>query len=65
MEHASFFSVNLSGENINTIKRTLPCTSKKFGLAIDTEKTEYIIMSDHQNSVQNHNIKINGYFENV
>jgi hypothetical protein len=61
--------VNLLGDNIDTIKRnmeTLIDTSKEVGLEVNTEKTKYMLLSCHQNAVQNHDIKIaNRCFENV
>jgi hypothetical protein len=40
--------------------------SKHVGLQVNTEKTMYMLMSHHQNTEQNHNIKkANRAFENV
>jgi hypothetical protein len=53
--------VNLLGDSVNTIKeitRTLLEVSRDVGLEINAEKTKYMIMSQHQNSGQNQNIKI-------
>jgi hypothetical protein len=64
--------VNLLGDNIqyvDTIKKNtqiLTDASKEAGLQVNTEKTKYIFMSCHQNTEQNHDIKIgNRCFENV
>jgi hypothetical protein len=61
--------VNLLGNNINTIKKnteTLTDVTKEIGLEVNTEKTKYMTLSHHQNSVQNHYIKTaNRSFENV
>jgi hypothetical protein len=54
--------VNLLGNNIDTIKRnteeTLIGASKEVGLEANAEKTKCMLLSDHQNPGQNHNIKI-------
>jgi hypothetical protein len=53
--------VNLSGENINTIKEnteTLLEASRNIGLEINAEKTKYMIMSHCPNSGQNQTIRI-------
>jgi hypothetical protein len=45
---------------------TLLEASRDIGLELNAEKTKYMIMSRHQNSGQNQNIRIaNGSFENV
>jgi hypothetical protein len=59
----------LFGDSINTIKEnieTLLQASTDIGLEINAEKTKYMIMSRHQNSGQNQNIRIaDEWFENV
>jgi hypothetical protein len=61
--------VNLLGDNIDTIKKntqTLIDASKEVGLEVNTEETEYMLQSSHQNAGQNYDIKIaNRSFENV
>jgi hypothetical protein len=61
--------VNLLGDNIETIKKntgTLIGASKEVGLDVNAEKTKHMLMSRHQNSWQNNNIKIaNRHFENL
>jgi hypothetical protein len=61
--------VNLLEDNIDTIKKntqTLIDASKEVGLEVNTEKTNYISLSHHQNAGQNHDIKIaNRCFDNV
>jgi hypothetical protein len=45
---------------------TLTDASKEVGLAVNTGKTKYMLLSRHQNAGQNHDIKIaNRCFENV
>jgi hypothetical protein len=52
-----------------TIKKntkTLIGASKEVGLEVTAEKTEYMLLSHHQNAGQNHSIKIGDRsFENV
>jgi hypothetical protein len=61
--------VNLLGNSINTTeqnKGTLLEASSDVGLEINVEKTKYMIVSCHQNSGQNRNIRTaNDSFENV
>jgi hypothetical protein len=63
--------VNLLSDNRDTIKKsaeTLIDASKEVGIEVNTEKTkcEYMLLSRHQNAVENHNIKIaNRCFENM
>jgi hypothetical protein len=56
-------------DNTNTIKEntvTLLEASRDVDLEINAEKTKYMIMSHHQNSGQNQNIRrANESFENV
>jgi hypothetical protein len=62
-------NVNLLGDNTDTIKKnteTLIDVSKEVGLEVNTERTKCMLLSRHQNSGQNHNIKIaNRSFENA
>jgi hypothetical protein len=59
----------LLDDNIDTIKEnteTLSGSSKDVGLEINAGKAKYVIMSRHQNSGQNHSIRIaNESFENT
>jgi hypothetical protein len=61
--------VNLLGDNIDTIKKnakTLIDASEEVGLEIKAEDTKYMLLSRHQNTGQNHEIRIaNRSFENV
>jgi hypothetical protein len=53
--------VNLMGDSIDAIKKkleTLIDASKKVGLNVNTEKTEYMLPSRHQNAGQIYDIKI-------
>jgi hypothetical protein len=60
---------NLLRDNIDTIKKnteTVIDASKEVGLDVNTEKCKYMLLSDHQNAGQTHDIKIaNRCFENV
>jgi hypothetical protein len=61
--------VHLLGDRTSTIKEnteTLLEASRDVGLEKNTEKTKYMIMSHHQNTGQNQNIRIaKESFENV
>jgi hypothetical protein len=61
--------VNLLVDNIESIKRnaeTLTDASKNVGLEVNVEKTEYMLVSRHQNAGQNRDIETgNRSFENV
>jgi sorting nexin-29 len=61
--------MNLLGDNINTISKntgTVIDTNKEVGLEVNTEKFKYMVLSSHQNSGQNHEIKVaDRSFENV
>jgi hypothetical protein len=61
--------MNLLGDNIDSMKKnteTLIDVSKEVGLEANTEKTKYMLLSHHQNAVQNYDMKIaNRSFENV
>jgi hypothetical protein len=61
--------VNLLGDNIDTIKKsmeTLIDASKEVGLEINVDKTQYMLLSRHQNVRRNLDIKVaNRSFENV
>jgi hypothetical protein len=53
--------INLLGDNINTIKENSETplgTSRDVGLEINLQKIQHMIMSCHQNSGHNQNIKI-------
>jgi hypothetical protein len=59
--------VNLLGGNIDTIKKNTETSihaSKEDGIEVKVEKTKCMLLSRHQNAVQNHGIKIaNRFFE--
>jgi hypothetical protein len=59
----------LLGDSINTIKEnteTLLEANSDIGVETNAEKTQYMIMSRHQNSGQNQNMRItNESFENM
>jgi hypothetical protein len=61
--------VNPLGDNTDTINKntqTLIDASKEVGLAVNVEKTKYMVVSRDQNADQNREIKIgNRSFENV
>jgi hypothetical protein len=49
--------VNLLGYKIDTIKKnteSLIDANKEVGLEVNTEKTEYMVLSHHQNAERNH-----------
>jgi hypothetical protein len=54
---------------MGTIKKntgTFIYVSKKVSLEVNTERSKYMLLCRHQNSKQNHDMKIgNRYFENV
>jgi hypothetical protein len=51
---------------IKSNTQTLIDASKEVGLEVNEEKTKYMLLSRHQNAVQNQDIKIgNRWFENV
>jgi hypothetical protein len=52
---------NLVGKSINTINRNtgaLLKASSEVGLEVNTEKTEYMLMSHHQTGLQKYNLMI-------
>jgi high-affinity K+ transport system ATPase subunit B len=61
--------VNFLGNNIDTIKKnteTLIDVSKVSSLKVNTKESKYTLLSRHQNTGQNHDIKIvKRIFENV
>jgi hypothetical protein len=53
--------VNILGRRIHSIKKNaedLVIASKVIGLEVNAETTKYMVMSQNQNTGQNHNIKI-------
>jgi hypothetical protein len=64
-----YADVNLLGDNIDIIKKnteTLIDATKEICLEVNAGKTQYMLLSRHQNEGQNHNIKIGDRsFENV
>jgi hypothetical protein len=64
-----YADVNLLGDNLDTIRKdtqTLIYASKEVGLEVNTKKTKYMLLSCHQRTGQNHDIKVaNRCFENV
>jgi hypothetical protein len=63
--------VSIPGTNLNTTKKkkntkAMLEASREVGLQVNTEKTEYMIVSHYQNVGQNHNLLIAiKFFENV
>jgi hypothetical protein len=61
--------VNLLGDNTVTAKKSTQSSIdvvKVFGLEINLEKTNYMLVSDHQNSGRNQETRIaNRQFENM
>jgi hypothetical protein len=61
--------INQLGDDIDTIKKnteTVIDAGKEVGLEVNLEKTKYMLLSRHQNELQNHNIQIaNRSFENM
>jgi hypothetical protein len=58
---ASVYDVNLPGGNIDTIKtnsRTLSDSSEEVGLEKNLEETKYMLLSSHQTTIRNSDIKI-------
>jgi hypothetical protein len=59
----------LLGDNIDTSKKntkTVIDSSQKVGIKKNAEKTKCMLLSRHQNAVQNHDIKtVNRCFENM
>ena len=54
------YDVNMLGGNAHTIKENtevLVVASKEIGLAVNTEKPKYTVMSRHQNAGRKHNVK--------
>jgi hypothetical protein len=52
--------VNLLGDNIGTIKKTLRLidSSMEIDLEVNAEKTKYMLLFHHQNARQNYDINI-------
>jgi hypothetical protein len=53
--------VNILRDNIDTIKKNIETStdaSTEVGLEINTDRTEYMLLSCYQNGGQNHDIKI-------
>jgi hypothetical protein len=51
--------VNLLGDNIDTVKKNTQTSidaGKQVGLEVNTEKTEYMLLSRIRNARQNHDI---------
>jgi hypothetical protein len=60
--------VNLLGDYIDTMKKNTETLidASKVGLEINVEKTKYMLLSRHQNTRRNHDMKTaNGSFENM
>ena len=60
--------VNMLGENLITVRENAEIfikASESNGLEVNSENTNYMIISHHQNVIQNHNIVIGSLsFEN-
>jgi hypothetical protein len=53
--------INILGGSVHTVKeneKALVAATKKIGLEVNADKTKYIVMSQDQNTGQNHSMKI-------